>query len=173
MKSRVRLPTKEEFQCIRESVYADSSSRTGLRWRIRRKRSQVGDPALTTVGTTGYFHGSIGNVYYRAHRVVFFLTKGYWPENDIDHIDGNKQNNAGDNLREIDRSSNNANRDSKGYRWHKKTGCWQARLHRNGKEYAKYCHSEEQAKAAYEEMKSLKYPELEDNFRRSCDRNKT
>lgn len=167
MTSRVRVPTEDELRCILESVYADDSSPTGLRWKIKRLRSSIGDPALTTVNKNGYLHGSIGEVHYRAHRIAFLLTKGYWPLGDVDHIDGNKQNNAGANLREVDRSSNNANRNSKGYRWHKKTGCWQARLHRGGREYVKYRHTEKEAKAAYEEMKSLKYPELEDQFRRS------
>lgn len=160
------MPTEEEFKCILASVYADDTSPTGLRWKIKRKRSEVGDPALTTVNTSGYFHGSIGKVHYRAHRIAFFLTKGYWPAGDIDHIDGNKQNNAESNLREVGRAANNANKKSKGYRWHNKTGCWQARVHRGGREFAKYCHTEEEARLAYLWMKDQKYPELEGNFRR-------
>jgi len=35
---------------------------------------------------------------------------GTWPQNEIDHIDGNKSNNRFRNLRDVTRSANNQNR---------------------------------------------------------------
>lgn len=166
--TKVRVPTEEELENIKLSLEVDESSYTGLRWKIKRIRSEIGDPAFTTCkkGDRNYFYGNLNDKTYRAHRVVFFILNGYWPLGDIDHIDGNRQNNAGWNLREVDRSANNVNRSlSKGYRWHKKSNCWQARLNRGGREYVKYCKTEEEAKQAYLDLKNEKYPELEGNFR--------
>lgn len=45
----------------------------------------------------------------RVHRVVFALTHGRWPENQIDHIDGNRLNNAPSNLRDVPQAINQQN----------------------------------------------------------------
>jgi hypothetical protein len=45
-----------------------------------------------------------------AHRVAWFLHYGEWPPEEIDHIDGNGQNNKIENLRLSDRSQNMCNR---------------------------------------------------------------
>ena len=50
----------------------------------------------------------LGKNYY-AHRIVWFLEKGYMPKNFIDHIDGNTSNNSILNLRECTASQNSAN----------------------------------------------------------------
>lgn len=44
-----------------------------------------------------------------AHRVVWFLHFGVWPEFEIDHIDGDTFRNHHDNLRPADRSTNMQN----------------------------------------------------------------
>lgn len=45
-----------------------------------------------------------------AHRLAWFIVHNEWPSNDIDHIDGNRKNNAISNLRHVNRSLNNQNR---------------------------------------------------------------
>ncbi len=47
---------------------------------------------------------------YLAHRVAWALHHGTWPKIHIDHIDGNKSNNAIANLREASRSQNLAHK---------------------------------------------------------------
>lgn len=48
------------------------------------------------------------------HRLAWFLIHHAWPNGEIDHIDGNRQNNRIDNLRVVSRKENNAFRI---YKW--------------------------------------------------------
>lgn len=43
------------------------------------------------------------------HRVIFAMSRGHWPVNEIDHIDGCKTNNRPENLRDVTRSQNMQN----------------------------------------------------------------
>ena len=62
-------------------------------------------------GHGGYIYLSFKGVQLPAHRVAFAMGYGRWPINQVDHIDGNRQNNALNNLRDITRSENNRNTD--------------------------------------------------------------
>lgn len=48
-----------------------------------------------------------------AHRLAFYIVTGRWPDNDIDHINGNRQDNRWQNLREATRSQNLMNKRTK------------------------------------------------------------
>lgn len=73
---------------------------------------------------------------YLAHRLAWFYSYGYMPENDLDHIDRNPKNNRIDNLREVSRSCNmrncgNPNTNTSGIKgvcWDKRVGKWQAHI---------------------------------------------
>lgn len=45
-----------------------------------------------------------------AHRVAWLYMTGAWPSHEIDHVDGNKQNNSFANLRDVPHSTNVQNR---------------------------------------------------------------
>jgi hypothetical protein len=47
----------------------------------------------------GYRHLKVSYQEFVAHRVIWAMQTGAWPEDQIDHIDGNKSNNAWANLR--------------------------------------------------------------------------
>jgi len=96
--------------------------------------SWAGKAAFTATDGKGYRHGSIDYTYVRYHRVVWALVHGAWPTCDLDHIDGDKQNNKISNLRPVCKSENSRNRRRGGNNtsgvmgvgWHKPTGRWRA-----------------------------------------------
>lgn len=49
----------------------------------------------------GYWYVYVFKFRYRAHVLIFALYHGRWPSQQIDHIDGNKLNNAIANLRDV------------------------------------------------------------------------
>ncbi len=100
-----------------------------------------GKEALTATGTYGY---RVGNVDYKlcaAHRVIWAMVHGYWPADDIDHVNGDRSDNRLANLREASRSENLCNRGMsplntsghKGVYFHEKTQKWRAHIKKDGK----------------------------------------
>lgn len=59
-----------------------------------------GKIAFTSTDTLGYKQGAICGKQYRAHRVIWAMEYGYWP-NIIDHINGDGTDNRIDNLRDV------------------------------------------------------------------------
>lgn len=78
------------------------------------KDSKRGIKAGDVAGFTckkGYIHlhfVGYGNSRFKAHRVAWFISHGVWPE-EVDHIDGNRSNNAIKNLRACNRYQNTRN----------------------------------------------------------------
>ena len=90
----------------------------------------------------GYITISIKGRSYKAHRLAWLYMEGYYPEPDIDHIDGNPSNNKFANLRMVSKSCNLQNsklskRNITGFKgvhpgWN---GYWRARGTANGEKY--------------------------------------
>jgi len=81
-----------------------------LTWAIfKNARAQIGDVAGTK-DSKGYIQIRIDNRFYRAHRIIWIYVYGETPTHNIDHIDGNRSNNAISNLRLASVSQNNQNR---------------------------------------------------------------
>jgi hypothetical protein len=85
-----------------------------------------------TLGKLGYVHIQYNYKIYKAHRVIFAMFHGYTPDY-VDHIDGNKANNAIGNLREATLAGNarNAKR-RKDNASGVKNVCWHKRIHKWG-----------------------------------------
>ena len=79
-------------------------------WKIKHfYKCHVGSTAGGINGC-GYIQIKINNKCYKAHRLAFFYVYGIWPENDIDHINGVRNDNRLENLREATRIQNCQNR---------------------------------------------------------------
>lgn len=97
------------------------------------------DKPAGSIHKTGYRHITLKNKVYKAHRLIFMLHHGYLPP-EIDHINGDRQDNRIENLRPANRSENQCNRfalssNTSGYpgvSWHKKSKAWCVRVMKNG-----------------------------------------
>jgi len=113
---------------------------TGIfRWKIRMgQRGQVGSIA----GSNGnrYLHIQIHGVKYKNHRLAWLITYGRWPNQHIDHINGDSYDNRLANLREATHAQNHQNvgiraTNTSGYvgvSWHKATQKWGATITHEG-----------------------------------------
>lgn len=108
------------------------------------KRKYIHSPAVGQpaggVGSRGYLVVKLLGRLFLVHHMVWYLTHGQWPEQPLDHIDGDKLNNTPDNLRLSDGSHNGKayakTYGAVGYRgasFHKSSGKYQARAVANGK----------------------------------------
>lgn len=112
-----------------------------LIWKRTKNRAQKGTIA-GTLSLGGYIVVGVNRNYYKAHRIIWLMEHGDWPEFNIDHIDGNGANNRLDNLRQATQADNCKNsrirRDNscgfKGVMYRTKyKNKWRARIQVNGK----------------------------------------
>ncbi len=122
-------------------------------WNGKHAGKQAGTASLI-----GYRYVHIENVFHKEHRLIWLHVMGDWPISDIDHIDGDKSNNAIHNLRLASRSQNCANtkirKDNgcgfKGVSYHSQLRKYQARIQINGRSMSLGCfETPEQAHEAY------------------------
>ena len=78
------------------------------RWNAR----FAGEKAFLTKEINGYLVAMVLGKTLKAHRVIWALHYGKWPALYLDHIDGDRANNAISNLREATPSQNGCNRRS-------------------------------------------------------------
>ena len=83
----------------------------------------------------GYLSIGIGGRNYLAHRLAWMYAHGQWPQQDIDHIDGDRRNNRIANLRDVSRAMNcqNRRREDMGVSFHKRDKRWLAQIHVDSK----------------------------------------
>ena len=110
-------------------------------WRSDGVKKKAGQPAGSDKGN-GYIQITVRPKNYLAHRVAWALHHGEWPENQIDHINGNRSDNRLCNLREVTNKQNAMNSGMRannrsgvhGVSWDKACQKWVCRI-RNGKVY--------------------------------------
>lgn len=96
----------------------------------------VGKPAGCFRHKLKYVHICLDRKIYKRHRLIWFFVHKRWPINDIDHINGNKQDDRLCNLREATRSQNmfnsklkrNNSSGRKGIVWDKRRLKWRVRM---------------------------------------------
>lgn len=106
------MTTQPELTRERLCELLDYNPETGV---FSRRSSRGGVKAGTPAGriqTDGYRQILIDGKHYLAHRLVWFWHHGKWPDHEIDHIDHDKLNNRIENLRDVERHVNIANRRS-------------------------------------------------------------
>jgi hypothetical protein len=161
---------------LAESFDLDPTTPSGLRWRFRAHMTPhwnaafAGKPAGTAWGQ-GYlqicltFDGRERKL--KAHRVVFALSHGHWPEQEIDHKNGVEAGNDIDNLRSATNGQNAHNQKIyctntsgfPGVSWDKQKRRWLAGIMAGGRtiRFGRF-NSREQAGAAYLAAKAILHP---------------
>lgn len=113
---------------------------TGIfRWKVNRGGIKAGSVAGTD--KRGYIIIRILGRNFRAHRLAWLMVYGSFPDHDLDHRDGVRNNNAISNIRIATKSDNNRNRSA---RLESKTGSrgvfsqgskFRAQMQRGGKKF--------------------------------------
>lgn len=80
-----------------------------LRW-LKSGPSRRKSLVAGTITAEGYLRTHFNNHFLLNHRLAWFITYGYWPTNQIDHINGDRADNRLCNLREVDNQRNTQNR---------------------------------------------------------------
>lgn len=115
---------------------ADYDKETGFfQWSKKRRGIKTG-VRLGTDNGFGYQRITVLGKSYYAHRLAWFYVYGTWPDQ-IDHINGVRDDNRIGNLRDVTVQQNNQNRNTAqknsgsqmlGVSWHKKAKKWQAHI---------------------------------------------
>lgn len=110
---RADVPKPKEFDADFFRSVIDYDQETGeMRWK---KRIGPMNPIGSVVGwkePTGYQVVSIFGKKVRLHRLAWVYVNGEWPKNEIDHINGIRDDNRISNLRDATSSVNNQNKRS-------------------------------------------------------------
>ena len=101
-------------------------------WKYWRGGTAVANSIAGTVSSNGYIRINLFRKNRLAHRLAWLYEYGYFPENDIDHINRDRADNRISNLREATRSCNMRNAKNlknntsgvKGVRWREDLQRW-------------------------------------------------
>jgi len=111
-------------------------------WKISKRGIRAGSVA-GTLKPIGYICIRVDGKLYRAHRLAWLYTYGYFPENQIDHLNGIRDDNRITNLREVSQFCNMQNQKTRsdntsgfpGVCWRKQRRKWKAQIQIQGKRY--------------------------------------
>lgn len=103
--------------------------------------ANAGKQALHVKNKSGYRHGAVYGQTVAAHRAIWAIVHGKWPDGTIDHINGDRSDNRLCNLRDVTLAENARNQrrrtsNTSGYTGvslHKGTGKWVAMIKGDGR----------------------------------------
>lgn len=145
-----------------EKLVGDGSKRRPKRWAL------VGSASMVS----GYVYVSVDGKRYGAHRLAWLYMHGVLPGQEIDHIDGDRSNNAIGNLRLASRCENMWNTAShknnrsgiKGVSWDRKRQMWVGRIKKDGKiAFNAYFKTLEEADVAMSAARARNHGEFANN----------
>jgi hypothetical protein len=121
--------------------FTDFPNRSALAVCVTWNKRYAGREAFTSAGPWGHRFGSVLGVSLAAHRVVWALHHGQWPDKWLDHINGDAGDNRIENMREVDAEQNarNAGRSKRnksgvtGVRWYPQVNKWHVQIGVNGR----------------------------------------
>lgn len=93
---------------LRELLHYDPH--TGLFTRIVPRGRHRSGVAAGYLSPSGYVIIGVDGVLYRAHRLAWLYMFGKWPVHEIDHLNQIKTDNRIENLRDVERAHNEANK---------------------------------------------------------------
>ena len=116
-----------------------SAAHSCAKWNAK----HAGKEAFTPTGDAGYRQGSIFSKKLHAHRVIWAMTHNEWPSEQIDHINGIRDDNRLINLRIVSRADNQRNQKRRidntsgitGVSWDSKRKKWCAEIQAGGKKH--------------------------------------
>lgn len=147
----IKSDPTDPVEFILERYIYNYKSQT-VHWKSQYSEDGCGSLVSIWNNGKGYLRTKIHGKSVLAHHVVWILTTGKKPDEgmQIDHIDGNRSNNAHTNLRMVDQSTNKHNQSSKGYHWHARDKKWEAAITTNKKQiYLGRFDTEAEARAVY------------------------
>lgn len=142
--------------------YIDYDPNTGVfRWKVNYYGNKLGSSPRPT-HSEGYIRVQFKGKRYFMHKVAFYWTYGYLPDQ-VDHINRNTSDNRISNLRAATQAQNSCNKGARGkskYRgvyWHNKNRKWVTSLRKEGVSHYVGCFEceIEAAKAYNEKAKEL------------------
>jgi len=119
------------------------SPETGLLSWVKTSHGRVAGKTTGYLKPSGYLYVSYEGKQVMAHRVIWKIMTGAWPEHQVDHINGMKTDNRWANLRSATCAENSRNGPKrstnksgfKGVHWCKSEQRWVAQIRRNYKKF--------------------------------------
>ena len=153
-----------EFVWKQRDASMFSNGKISAETKAKRFNTRYAGKSATVNHSNGYKNVSVmGYSFIRAHRVAWAIFHGAWPTDDVDHINGDREDNRIANLRLATRSENLRNKrkfpkNKSGYvgvSFYKERGNWNAKIGVNGKyiNLGYFSTKEEAAKARAEAEK--------------------